>query len=429
MQPLAPVTEVGARFVAACEAAVPLLQEHAAVHDREGTFPTEGLEVLKASGMTVATVPEAQGGWGMDSLHDLSVGLSRLAAGDASLAIAINMHLAATWTVAMVAANDRAKGKPTAGPDALLELIGGGAIAMVNATEPGTDNRHPFTEITRVDEGGGAPAGWSLSGTKIFSTLSPVADVFLVSARARFPEAEADAGPGGQEGNGWQAGFALVFSGNGGMTINDDWDALGMRASGSGSITYDKVHLAPEQFLAGGPWGEWSSSGLLSLLSGNVGLVAVFLGIAEQAHQLALEKAARVARRAKGTAHEHDPAVRRAVAEMEVGLATARALLARSTLEVDDLVRGQVLAEIPLDDVHGVHAHFQACKLVVQRTAIEVVDTAMTVAGGSSYLASSPFSRLYRDVRAGPFMQPFSPIEAWDYIGSVALGQEGAEAR
>ena len=65
---------------------------------------------------------------------------------------------------------------------------------------------------------------------------------------------------------------------------------------------------------------------------------------------------------------------------------------------------------------------YQCAKWIVSQNAIRIVGRAMDVAGGSAYMTRSDLSRLYRDVRAGPFMHPFTPTEAREYVGRIALG-------
>jgi alkylation response protein AidB-like acyl-CoA dehydrogenase len=88
-------TDSGARLVALAEAASEELAARAAEHDREGTYPFEAIDALKAVGYFAAPVPVDLGGLGVSSAHDLVVASSRLARGDASVAIGVNMHLVA----------------------------------------------------------------------------------------------------------------------------------------------------------------------------------------------------------------------------------------------------------------------------------------------------------------------------------------------
>ena len=111
------------------------------------------------------------------------------------------------------------------------------------------------------------------------------------------------------------------------------------------------------------------------------------------------------------------------VAEMEIDLETCRSVIERAARLIDDHVVERSPNEVTLEELHELGARFQCAKVVANRKAIDVVDRALTISGGAGYLSSSPLSRLYRDVRAGPFMQPFSPNEAYEYIGKVALGR------
>ena len=90
---LEPLTEAGRRFVDLAEQHAADFADDAAEHDREGRFPADAVEAMKASGFSAGPIPEEFGGMGVASLHDLMVAVSRLGRADGSIAIAIHMHL------------------------------------------------------------------------------------------------------------------------------------------------------------------------------------------------------------------------------------------------------------------------------------------------------------------------------------------------
>ena len=91
---LTATTEQGARLVADAERLADEFATRAAHHDRESSYPFASIEALHEARYFAAAVPVELGGRGVTSVHDLVVAASRLARGDASVAIGVNMHTA-----------------------------------------------------------------------------------------------------------------------------------------------------------------------------------------------------------------------------------------------------------------------------------------------------------------------------------------------
>jgi L-evernosamine nitrososynthase len=402
---LKPITSPGTRFVELCEEHAADFATRADEHDRESSFPLENVKAMQESGVAAACVPEQFGGLGLDSIHDLTTGVNRLGRGDGSTAIAINMHLTATWVVArawreLVAKGDHERAAPL---EFLLSGVGGGALVVcVLGTEAGAYAGYPLAELTPVE------GGYRLHGRKAFGTLSPAANLMLVACRLRQDEHD-------------NAVFAAVDPNADGVVLRDNWDALGMRASGSQDVVLEGVFVPEGTTLTGGTWGALTPTAITNILAGTSGLTGAFLGIAEEAHRLGIELVTtrKKAPSERGVASR--PSIQHAIAESEIDLATSRGVIAHSAGLADDYYATHTNVDAGVEDLHGLFAQIQAAKTHVNAAAIRIVDRALTVSGGAGYMTANPLSRLYRDVRAGPFMQQYSPNEVYEYIGKVAL--------
>ena len=271
-------TEPGKRLVALAERLADEIGPSAAAHDRDGSFPFESFAAVKESGYFTAPIPEELGGLGVTSVHDVLVGSSRLARGDAALTLGVNMHLVyllnvvRRWQIAVAADDERRAGAFAA---TLEQIARDGTVFAAAGSEPGQDLTRPATTATRTSD------GWIVSGRKVFCTMAPAADVLYTAVTYT--------DGGGRE----LYGYAMVPREAPGVVVHDDWDALGMRASGSHSVSFEDVPLPSAALRGGFPVGDAVEYMERNLTAGLFHTAAA-LGIAEKAYSSA---AARLGRR------------------------------------------------------------------------------------------------------------------------------------
>jgi alkylation response protein AidB-like acyl-CoA dehydrogenase len=367
--------------------------ERADEHDREATFPSENYEDMREAGYLGLTVPEELGGQGA-SLHELILAQERLAMGDGSTALAVNMHVS---PIGQLASLWRSSGDERLA-DVLRRAADGRLVYASMSSEPGDPILMTSSTVAeRVD------GGYRVTGKKIFGTESAVCTEF--STRARYDDPES--GP--------QVLFFRLPRDIEGMRLKETWDTMGMRATRSDDFDLENVFVPDEAVFHSYPVGHFDATMLKTVWGWAMPTFgAVYLGIGAGAMEFAREQA-----QARG--RQDDPQVQNLFAEMDVLLETARAVLYRHAREMDS---GALYTELPVQD--GM-ARAVLTKYVTTNNAVAIVDRALHVVGGAGYYRRFPLERMYRDVRAGPIM-PYSNLDAHDLFGRTSLGIEIAPA-
>ena len=397
---LQPTTRAGARLASIADLVAPKLACRAVEHDRNGTYPFDSVEELKAAGYFTAPVPEIYGGLGVDSIHDILVAGIRVARADAATVLGVNMHLmivanmARRWRMARCWGDER---RVSAFGRSLERIVRDGTVIASAVSEPRQHLTRPATRATRTQH------GWALSGK--FCSMAPAATQFIVSVSFEDEQERS------------RYGYAEVPANAPGVHILDDWDAIGMRASGSHSVVFEDVELPGSALRGGFPIGTTAGYMARNLTSGLFHASAA-VGVAEAAHHAVLD---RLGRTMTGSPQ---PGVQCLAAENVVDVAALRAVISRAGRLVDEYHRAHPASDGTERELAAVFAEVQAAKAFAGQAAARVVNRALTLSGGAGYLNRDPISRAYRDVRASDFMQPLSAARAYDFLGQVALGLE-----
>lgn len=389
MPPVPPTHDAGRALIERLEPHASTLAAYAEQHDRDATFPFASFELLRQIGWISAPIPREYGG-SEHSLTDLVAAQTVLAKIDMPLAFACGMHL-------MSVGSERSN---RAWPDQLRErifrsVVDEGALCNQVATEPelGSPQGGGRPRTTLTPDG---PGCWRINGRKSFTTLAPDLTWFLTYCAL-------------EDGSGMLARVA-VHRDSPGLRIEETWDVVGLRSTGSHDVWFDNVPITDDEFLvrqdpvrAGQRHGDFAWFALL--------VSAASLGVAEAARDYTVEFARH--RRPGGAPGVIGslPTVRAQIGEIDLRIMTARALL-HETASAWDALDAETRPTLG--------PRVAAAKLHAGDAAVDIVDRCMRLVGGVSLHRSEPLERYYRDVR-GPLHNPPITPRGLEVIASAAL--------
>lgn len=291
------------------EEARTFLAERAVDVDREGRFPKENFSKLADLGILDFALPTEEGGWGAGPAGDIGLFvevIESLAAACSSTAQGLAVHAYACAAVLLLGNEEQRRW--------LLEDVRRekGVLGWFGSepTQRLTSEGHRASYATTAEA---TPTGWRVNGRKFFATNSPGARWHLLQAVS---EVDGD----------MLVSVPIICVDDPGVTVNDDWDHMGQRGTGSGSVDVRDVEIGPE-WMVGSP-GAYYRYGLVLYGVFQLGFATLLTGIAAGALEFEKHWLLHEAKAPIGLPSlSHDPHVQRLTGELETWVSASRALL------------------------------------------------------------------------------------------------------
>jgi butyryl-CoA dehydrogenase len=338
--------------------------------DESDEFPRDLVSRCGELGLMGVTIPQAQGGAGLDYVASAAA-LETVARASATLSVILAVNNSLVAEPILEFGSDEQKTRWLA-PLASGRAVGAFALSEENA---GTDAANQQTRVTHDG------FGYRLSGQKVWVANAVAADVVIVFA----------AGQPSVESRGISA-FLVPMDAKG-IRKRARNDSLGVRGLGCMDLDFEDVRVDSDQLL-GAP-GRGFAIARWALDGGRIAIAAQALGVGQAALDEALAYAK--ARHTFGQPIANYQAIQWMLADMSTELDAARMLTLKAA------------AAKAAGDRVSLEASM--AKLYASEAAHRAADKAMQILASAGYRRGSRVERLFRDVRATEIYQGTSEVQ------------------
>ncbi|WP_108831975.1 acyl-CoA dehydrogenase family protein [Aedoeadaptatus coli] len=360
--------------------------------DRENKFPEDIVAQMADLGIMGLPTAEEYGGAGADVIS-YAIAVEELARVDGGVGVILSAHTSlGTYPIDHFGTEEQKQ-------KYLVPLAKGEKLGAFGLTETNAGSDAGGTETTAVLDGD----HYILNGQKIFITNAPAADTYVV-----FAVTTPDIGTHG-------ISAFIVEKDFEGFTFSDHYDKLGIRSSTTAELHFNNVRVPKENLL--GKEGKGFNIAMATLDGGRIGIAAQALGIAQGAYEHALAYAKE--RIQFGQPLAANQGISFKLADMYTKIDAARLLIYRA-------------AEMKTNgERYGLQA--AEAKMFASDMALEVVNDALQIYGGSGFMKGMEVERAYRDAKITTIYEGTNEIQrvviAANIIGKAARSSGGGKKK